>query len=169
MSAGTYVTPAYVEMYRDMGALRFRGMRIQTAMRNALQSGRHSEEEERRAFSDMYTQTQVMIDAALAIQRVLERLWDNDHTPERAAFVQYSPASCVVKTWKRINQADIDVYNKIGETSLTPFKCFRRKSLPTLLERFRMFAAEQFWAVMTALQPVKAMLTEEEIECMKSS
>ena len=164
----TYVTLAYVELYRDMGALRFKGTRLQYSIRSALKNARYTAAE-KDAFKAMYKETLVMMQAAHAVQKILEDLWETDATPERSAEFQYSPNNCVSYTLKRIDTTGLHVQHR-RDACTNDYVSFRQRHLPEVLERFTDFAAEQYLSLSKVIDVRWATIERKgEEACTKSS
>ena len=168
MSDTTFVTLAYVELYRDMGTLRWRGTRIQYSIRSALQNARYTAAE-KDAFKTMYRETQVMMQAARAVQTILENLWEVDATPERSAEFQYSPNNCVSYTLKRIDTTGLHVQHRRDDCT-NDYVMFKQRHLPEVLKRFSEFAAKQYLSLSKLIDMSWATIERKgEDACTKST
>ena len=163
----TYVTLAYVELYRDMGALRFKGTRLQYSIRSALKNARYTAAD-KVVFRVMYRETQVMIQAAHAVQKILEDLWEVDGTPERSAEFQYSPNNCVSYTLKRIDTTGLQVQHRRDACS-NDYVLFKQRHLPEVLKRFTEFAAKQYLSLSKVIGGARSIEWKGEQACTKSS
>ena len=163
----TYVTLAYVELYRDMGALRFKGTRLQSSIRSALQDARYMQAE-KDALRVIFKETLVMMQAARAVQKILEDLWETDATPERSAEFQYSPNNCVSYTLKRIDTTGLHVQHR-RDACTNDYVSFRQRHLPEVLERFTEFAAEQYLLLAKVMEGARLSARKGEQACTKSS
>ena len=168
MSDTTFVTLAYVELYRDMGTLRWRGTRIQYSIRSALQNARYTAAE-KDAFKTMYRETQVMMQAARAVQTILENLWEVDATPERSAHFHYSPNNCVSYTLKHIDTTGLHViHRKVSGTN--DYVIFNQRHLPEVLKRFSEFVAKQYLSLSKVIDMRWATIERKgEDACTKST
>ena len=168
MSDSTFVTLAHVELYRDMGTLHWRGTRLQYSIRSALQNARYTAAE-KDSFKVMYNETQVMMQAARAVQTILENLWETDATPDRSAHFHYSPNNCVSYTLKRIDATGLNVqHRKVSGTN--DYVLFKQRHLPAVLERFSQFVADQYLSLSNVIDIRWATIERKgEEACTKSS
>ena len=168
MSDTTFVTLAYVELYRDMGTLRWRGTRLQYSIRSALKNARYTQAE-KDAFKAMYKETLVMMQAARAVQTILEDLWETDGTPERSAEFLYSPNNCVSYTLKHIDTTGLHILHR-RDACTDDYVSFRQRHLPEVLKRFTEFAAKQYLSLAKVIDIRWATIERKgEEACTKSS